>query len=151
MVKELKVTAIENGTVIDHIPSNSIFEILKVLDLYSFKDEVLVGFNLVSGKMGNKKGVLKISNLFLNGDDMEKVAIVAGNVTVNTIKNYEVVNKSILELPNSVKGIVKCFNPNCITNHEKITTKFDVISKQPIVLRCKYCERNTEKENIKIL
>lgn len=149
-MKELKVNAIKNGTVIDHIPSESVFKIVKILNLDTLSNEILLGTNLVS-KKGGKKGIIKISDLFLSESEINKIAILGGNVTLNIIRDYNVIEKSKLDIPDKVCSIVKCFNPNCITNYEKVSTKFSVISKKDLKLKCNFCGKITQKENLEIL
>ncbi len=145
--KELKVSAIENGTVIDHIPSKNVFQVIKILNLSEYQDQVLIGNNLDSRKMG-KKGIVKVSNKFFKSDEINKIALVAPSATLIIIRNFEVVEKKNVEVPDYAENIVKCFNPNCITNNEEIVTKFTVIDKKELKLRCHYCEKITARNNI---
>ncbi|MEI7499362.1 MAG: aspartate carbamoyltransferase regulatory subunit [Bacteroidota bacterium] len=145
--KELKVSAIENGTVIDHIPSKSVFQVIKILNLTEYQNQLLMATNLDSRKMG-KKGIIKVSNKFFKSDEINKISLVAPTATLIIIKNFEVVEKKKVEVPNYAENIVKCFNPNCITNNEEIITKFTVIDKKELKLRCHYCEKITARDNI---
>lgn len=145
--KELKVSAIENGTVIDHIPADNLFRAIKILDLGSYQDQVLIGNNLDSRKMG-KKGIIKVSNKFFKSDEINKIALVAPSATLIVIRNFAVVEKKTVEIPDIVDNIVKCFNPNCITNNEDIPTRFKVIDTENLKLHCHYCEKITARENI---
>ena len=147
MRKELQVSAIENGTVIDHIPTNSVFQVVKILGLENCKEQILFGTNLESKKYG-RKGIIKVANLFFKNDEINKIALVAPSATLIVIHNYQVVEKRQVEIPDQVSRFVKCFNPNCITNHEKIATKFNVIDKEDLRLECKYCEKVTDKSNL---
>lgn len=146
MVKELKVSAIENGTVIDHIPSKNVFQVIKILKLENFEQQLLFGTNLESKKYGTK-GIIKVKNHFFAKDDLNKIALVAPKATLIVIKDYNVVEKYIVETPDSIVGIIKCFNPNCITNHEEVVPKYDVLDKEEVKLHCRYCEKNTVKNN----
>jgi aspartate carbamoyltransferase regulatory subunit len=146
-LKELKVNAIENGTVIDHIPPKSVFQVIRILHLEDTGDMVLFGTNLESKKYG-KKGIVKVSNKFFKKNEINKIALVAPNATLIVIKDYKVTSKEVVKLPDNVENIVKCFNPNCITNHEKVNTKFTVIDKADVKLRCHYCEKITDKKNM---
>lgn len=147
MVTELVVSAIENGTVIDHIPSSSVFQVIKILNLKNFDNQILFGTNLDSKKYG-KKGIIKVKNKFFESEDINKIALVAPDATLIVIKDYQVVQKTKVEIPDIINDIVKCFNPNCITNVENVRTKFKVLSKNEVVLHCHYCEKNTVKSNI---
>ncbi len=148
--KELIVSALENGTVIDHIPTSSVFRVVKMLNLDKTDKQVTIGFNLESKKYG-KKGIIKASNQFFENREANKIALIAPTATLITIKNYEVVDKRQVEIPDSIEQFVKCVNPNCITNHQQISTKFTVIDKTDIKLQCRYCEKITGKNNIEIL
>ncbi len=148
--KELKVSAIENGSVIDHIPTQSVFQVIKILNLSACATQLLIGTNLDSRKMG-KKGIIKISNKFFKSDEINKIALVAPTATLIVIKNFKVTEKKKVEIPDQAEKIVKCFNPNCITNHEDIPTLFTVIDKTNLKLRCHYCEKITAKDNMSFL
>jgi aspartate carbamoyltransferase regulatory subunit len=148
--KELKVSAIENGTVIDHIPAKSVFQVVRILNLTEVSDQILFGTNLDSQKMG-KKGIIKVSNKFFEPDEINKIALVAPTATLIVIRNFKVVIKKNVEVPDTVEKIVKCFNPNCITNHENIATKFTVIDKKELKLHCHYCEKITASENMEFV
>jgi len=133
--KELKVSAIENGTVIDHIPAKSVFQVIRILNLSEVTDQILFGTNLDSRKMG-KKGIIKVSNKFFKPDEINKIALVAASATLIVIKDFKVIEKKNVEIPDTVEKIVKCFNPNCITNHENVPTLFTVIDKKELKLHC---------------
>jgi aspartate carbamoyltransferase regulatory subunit len=149
--KELEVSAIENGTVIDHIPVQGVFQVIRILNLDEIKEKVLFGNHLESRKYG-KKGIIKVSNKFFKKEDINKIALVAPAASLIVIKDYQVVEKTIVGIPDKVEKIVKCFNPNCITNNENIATKFDVIKDEDVIkLRCNYCEKTTSKENMVFL
>lgn len=145
--KELKVSAIENGTVIDHIPSPSVYQVLRILNLMEYNDQLLIGINLESSKMG-KKGIIKVSNKFFKSDEINKIALVAPSATLILIKNFAVSEKKKVEIPDRIEKIVRCFNPNCITNVEEIVTRFEVVNKDDLKLRCHYCEKITAKDNM---
>ncbi len=145
--KELKVSAIENGTVIDHIPAKSVFQVIRILGLESIDNQVLFGTNLDSRKFG-KKGIIKVSNRFFEAEEINKIALAAPSATLIVIRDFQVVEKKNVSVPDQVSKIVKCFNPNCITNHEAIPTKFSVLSKDDIRLKCQYCEKITVKDDI---
>jgi aspartate carbamoyltransferase regulatory subunit len=147
--KELKVSAIENGTVIDHIPADKVFQVVKILKLNQVNNPVFLGTNLGSKKFA-KKGIIKVTDKFFENDEINKIAIVAPKATLIVIKDFEVVYKKTVELPQSIKQFVKCVNPNCITNHENFESKFEVnLTEEGLVkLHCNYCEKFTEKDNI---
>jgi aspartate carbamoyltransferase regulatory subunit len=148
-MKELKVTAIENGTVIDHIPSASLFHVIKILNLDTTSNMVLFGTNLESKKYGTK-GIIKVSNKFFKPQEVNKISLVAPNATLIEIKKFQVVSKKVVQVPDEIVKIVKCFNPNCVTNHEDVPTRFTMLSKEEVRLQCHYCEKITDKKNMVI-
>lgn len=150
MKKELKVPAIKEGTVIDHIPSRDTFKVMRILDLKEFNHAISVALNLKSKALG-KKGIIKVGNRFLTQDEVNKIAILAPHATVNIIKNYEVKEKIKVALPNEINNIVKCSNPNCITNNEKVKTSFQVVNKAPLQVICHHCERVMEASDITLI
>ena len=146
--KELVVSAIENGTVIDHIPTDVVYQVIRILGLEHYNDEVLIGNYLYSGKFG-RKGIVKIKNKFFDKNEINKIALVAPMASIITIRNYEVVEKIQAEIPDHIDHIIKCMNPKCITNFEQIETQFDVVDKENLKLRCHYCEKFMTKETMK--
>lgn len=147
MRKELQVAALQNGTAIDHIPSDKVFHVVSLLKLDRLKNPITIGSNLESKKMGTK-GIIKIADKFFREDEINRIALVAPRVNLNIIKSYEVVEKKNVELPNEVIEIVKCNNPKCITNNEPMRTRFHVIDKEKVELQCHYCEVKIAKEDI---
>lgn len=147
MSKELQVAALEQGTAIDHIPTEAVFKVVSILQLQKLNNRVTIGNNLSSRKM-NKKGVIKISDRFFEEEEVNKIALVAPNIKLNIIKNYEVIEKKKVTLPDEIVEIVKCNNPKCITNNEPMNTRFHVIDKERVILQCHYCELKMEKEDI---
>lgn len=148
--KELIVSALENGTVIDHIASNEVFHVMRLLNLVNCEETVYMGSNLESKKLG-KKGIIKVANRYFLPEEINKIALVSPQATIIEIKNFEVVKKSKVELPEKVHGIVKCMNPNCITNHEPIETEFRVVCNPEMKLKCHYCEKFTTKDRIEFI
>jgi len=146
---KLKVSAIKNGTVIDHIPATSLFKVLTILGLDRISSQITFGTNLDSAKLG-QKGIIKVSDIYFEDEEINKIALIAPHAKLNIIKDYVVVEKKVVEIPEKIVDIVKCFNPQCITNNEEITTCFQVVSKDPIALKCHYCEKITSGEQIKI-
>lgn len=148
--KELQVAALENGTVIDHIPSNKLFTVVSLLGLENMESNITIGFNLDSKKLG-KKGIIKIADKFFCDEEINRIAVVAPHVKLNIIHNYEVVEKKQVQLSDELKGIVKCANPKCITNNEPMATWFHVIDKENCVIKCHYCEKEQKREEIVVL
>ena len=146
---KLKVSAIKEGTVIDQIPSKSLFKVISILGLNKIENQITFGTNLESGKLGTK-AIIKVSDKFFKDNEINKIAIIAPHAKLNIIRDYEVVEKKIVETPETILGIVKCFNPKCITNNEKITTYFKVVTSEPMSLKCLYCEKITGEEQIRM-
>ncbi len=149
-LEELQVAALRDGTVIDHIPTDKLFTIVSLLGLKNTDSNITIGNNLKSSKLG-KKGLIKVADRFFSDEEISRLSIVAPNVQLNIIRNYEVVEKKQAIMPDVVKGIVKCGNPKCITNNEPMTTIFHVVSKENGTLKCHYCEKEQNKEAIKLL
>jgi aspartate carbamoyltransferase regulatory subunit len=148
--KELQVSAIENGTVIDHIPALSLFQVVHLLHLEGFKNQILFGTNLDSQKYG-KKGIIKVSDKFFRAEEINRIALFAPTATLIEIRDYQVVEKKKVEIPDELVNMVKCFNPLCITNHEQMITRFRVIDKGELKVQCRYCEKIMEKDDMVFL
>jgi len=150
MNNALQVSAIKDGTVIDHLPANRLFDVINILQLQYCKNNITFGTNLDSKRMG-QKAIIKVSNRFFKDNEIDKIALIAPMAKLNTIQDYKVVEKREVSIPSEIVGIARCVNPKCITNNEKITTRFSVISKAPIELRCHYCEKITSENQIVII
>lgn len=148
--KQLSVSAIENGTVIDHIPAKNLFKVIQILGLDRIDNQITFGTNLESKKLG-KKAIVKISGIFFEDEDINRIALVAPEAKLNIIRDYEVVEKKVVEVPDTIVGIARCVNPKCITNFESVTTRFRVVSKKNVSLKCHYCEKITNQENLQII
>lgn len=144
------VSAIENGTVVDHIPAEKTFEVVNLLQLQDASALVTIGINLPSKKL-DKKGIIKVANKFLTAEEISRLSVVAPNIVVNEIRDYEVVKKNLVETPDELHGIVKCNNPKCITNNEPMPTLFHVVDKKKGILRCHYCEKEQDINNVKLV
>jgi aspartate carbamoyltransferase regulatory subunit len=145
----LQVAALENGTAIDHIPTEELFKVVSLLQLQKIDHRITIGNNLRSRKMG-KKGIIKIADKFFREDEINRIALIAPNVSLNIIKDYEVVEKKEITLPDEIVEIVKCNNPKCITNNEPMKTRFHVIDKEKVILQCHYCELKINKDEIEL-
>ena len=146
---EIMVTAIENGTVIDHIPTEKTFEVATLLNLESLSTPVTIGYNYRSKKIG-RKGIIKVADKFFTDEEISRRSVVAPNVVLNVINDYEVVEKKTVTTPDELRGIVKCNNPKCITNNEPMDTLFHVVDKEHGVLRCHYCEKEQDINKVKL-
>ena len=147
MTRELQVAALCNGTAIDHIPSNVLFKIVSLLKLEKISDRITIGNNLDSKKMG-LKGIIKVADKFFEEEEINRLAVIAPNIILNTIRDYEVIEKKRVVLPNEIIDIVKCKNPKCITNNEPMPTRFKVEDKEHVILRCHYCDIKIKQEEI---
>lgn len=150
MEKKLKVAALCNGTVIDHIPSDKLFKVVSILHLDTCLNQITLANNLESAKIGSK-GLIKISDRAFAEDETNKIALIAPNAKINIIRDFQVVEKRPLSLPEEIREIVQCGNPNCITNHQTVTTRFHVLNNDgEIMLKCHYCEREVRRDEVKI-
>jgi len=147
--KELKVSAIKNGTVIDHIPAKYLFKVISILELSTIDTQITIGYNFDSKLLG-KKGIIKIAEKFPDEKDLNKIAMIAPEAKINIIRDYNVVDKKSVEVPNYIEGIMKCMNPKCITNNDNVVPRFDVLSKTDIALKCCYCEKITDHEHFEL-
>jgi len=148
MKRELKVSAIRNGTVIDHITPGKAFEVARILGLEDFSAVVSLAMN-VSSKKCERKDIIKIENRALSKEEVDRISLVAPNATVSIIKEYEVIDKKHVEIPDEIIDILNCPNKNCITLFEPVKTKFLLESSNPLRIRCYYCERVLTEEDIK--
>lgn len=148
--KERLVAAIENGTVIDHIPSEKTYEVVNILGLQNLKAIVTIGYNYLSKKLGHK-GIIKIENKFFTDEEISRLSVVAPNVILNVIRNYEVVEKKKVETPDKLKGIIRCNNPKCVTNNEPMKTVFTVIDKSNGIIKCHYCDKEQDINKVKLV
>ncbi len=160
MKEKLKIKPIENGTVIDHLRSSTALQVLKILDpqLYhkgeGSKEEIIsLAMNVQSPSMERRKDIVKIEGVELTSEETDKITLISPDATINIIRNYDVVEKSQVELPEEIQGIVECSNLNCISNkkydplerREPIDYRFEVRNEDenPVRLKCKYCEKLT--------
>ena len=136
---ELMVRRIKEGTVIDHIDEGKGIQVLDALRIDG-KDGSLItiALNVPSGK-SKKKDIIKVENKFLKDDDTNKIAVIAPKATINIIKNYKLIEKRRVALPNEIDRIFRCSNPDCITNStEHIESIMDLIDKEKMILKCRY-------------
>ncbi|KAA6342504.1 Aspartate carbamoyltransferase regulatory chain [termite gut metagenome] len=136
----VQVAALKDGTVIDHIPPEKLFNVVSLLGLAKMNNNITIGFNLESKKLG-KKGIIKIADKFFDDEEINRISVIVPNVRLSIIRNYSVAEKKEVKMPDILKGIVKCVNPQCITNNEPMTTYFQVIDKNNGVVKCHYCEK----------
>jgi aspartate carbamoyltransferase regulatory subunit len=140
--RQLLVRRIKDGTVIDHIESGKALLVLRTLDITGKEGNVItVALNVPSSKH-NKKDIIKVENRFLEKNETNKLALIAPHATINIIKEYRLVEKRKIQLPDSIIGVFKCPNLKCVTNSDEyIKPIINIIDKEKIVLRCRYCFR----------
>ena len=150
---DLRIKAIENGTVIDHINPGQALNVLKILGVgENITSTVSVVMN--AGGVRGEKDVVKIEGRELTQKEVASISLISSKATVNIIRNFDVVEKKNVQIPDSVHGIVRCINPNCITNSsEPIESRFMVTIRESTVksltLRCVYCESTISDDIIK--
>lgn len=150
--KERIVAAIENGTVIDHIPAAKTYQVASLLKLHNLDSQVTIGQNYISKKLG-RKGIIKVEDKFFTQDEINQLSVVAHKVVLSVIRDYEVVEKMTVQLPEELKGIVKCNNPKCITNNEPMSTYFtvkDMRGSSPM-LKCRYCDKEQDINKVELI
>ena len=144
--KEMLVAAIQNGTVIDHIPSEKAYQVAQLLKLSQLDTPVTIGYNFRSKKLG-RKGIIKVEDKFFTDEEISRLSVVAPNVILSIIRDYEVVEKKTVDTPDEIIGIVKCNNPKCITNNEPMATHFHVSDG---TLTCHYCEKEQDINKVEL-
>jgi len=145
MVKEMKVPPIENGSAIDHIPAGMALKVLKIMGLDHEPQLTVTVLIKAHSKKVKWKDLVKVEGRELKEREVNQIAIVAPHATINIIRNFEVIKKFEPTLPTELKGVVKCPNPSCISNlNEPIESAFTVECKDPVKLRCHYCDRVVE-------
>lgn len=144
---EMLVAAIKNGTVIDHIPSEKAYQVAQLLKLAELDTPVTIGYNFRSKKLG-RKGIIKVEDKYFTDEEISRLSVVAPNIVLNIIKEYEVVEKKTVTTPAEIHGIVKCNNPKCITNNEPMRTYFHVANG---ILTCHYCEKEQDINNVELV
>jgi aspartate carbamoyltransferase regulatory subunit len=147
---DLIVRKIKNGTVIDHIEAGKGLKVLSALGIDGKDGNVItIALNVPSSKVA-KKDIIKVENRFLKDSDTNKLALIAPKATVNIIKEYKLVEKRRVTLPNEIERIFKCSNPDCVSNSdEDIEPIMDVVDKTGLVLRCRYCTRILDVNELK--
>lgn len=150
MTKTLSVSAIQNGTVVDHITTDQTLRIMRMLRLLDKRHMVTVGFNLPSQRM-KYKDLIKIENHELTAEEANQITVFAPEATINIIKDYEVVKKFTTQLPESIKSIFICPNSNCISHSEAVESHFHIRENGKVMqLACHYCEKSFERNQVKV-
>ena len=148
--REFKVFQIQDGTVIDHIPHWKSLQVIELLDLRHRDSLVTIGIGLNSDKMG-KKDLLKIEGRELTESDVNRLALVAPDATINLIRGSRKVSKNKVQIPDRIDRLVRCSNAGCITRHETVPTRFETECRAPLRLRCHYCRWLSQGEDIELL
>jgi aspartate carbamoyltransferase regulatory subunit len=148
-IKELRVSKIKDGTVIDHIRGGHALDVVKILGITGKEKRVMtIAINVPSKRFG-VKDIVKIEGKALNSQEVNRIALVAPHASINIIRKYAVVEKLEVKLPESIEGIVKCANPCCISNAEEpVVSKFYIKSDEPLMLKCHYCGLTIEQIDV---
>jgi aspartate carbamoyltransferase regulatory subunit len=134
----LLISPIKNGTVIDHITAGEALNVLKIIGITGTTQECLSVATNVKSRMMGKKDIVKIENRELMEEEVDRIALIAPNASINIIRNYKVFEKKGVRIPSLLVGIVRCPNPGCISNtNEPIQSRFEVA---PNGLHCLYCD-----------
>jgi aspartate carbamoyltransferase regulatory subunit len=147
--RELRVSKIKDGTVIDHIRGGYALDVVKILGITGKEKRVMtIAINVPSKRFG-VKDIIKIEGKALNAQEVNRIALVAPHASINIIRNYLVEKKLEVKLPSSLEGIIKCANPCCVSNsNEPIVSKFHVKSEDPLLLKCHYCGVSVEQADV---
>jgi aspartate carbamoyltransferase regulatory subunit len=148
--KEMMVAAIENGTVLDHITSERLFDVVRMLHLENMTNAITIGFNLKSAVMGSKS-IIKIADKYFTDEELDQLSVVAPNITMCVIKDYEIIEKRPVVMPEKLVGLVRCPNSKCITNNEPMQTRFRLVTPGAHTLRCCYCNKDIELGDVCIV
>jgi aspartate carbamoyltransferase regulatory subunit len=132
---------LQHGTVIDHLPVGTAVRALEMLGIPR-GGPVTVGINVPSKRYG-RKDIVRVEGLELQKHELDRLALLGRGVTVSIVKDGDVVGKVLLEVPKRVDGLLRCPNPTCITNAERLETRFERIGEFPYRFKCVYCERVT--------
>ena len=145
--KKVAIRPIGEGTALDHLPAGTALKILDIIKPGNSK--ITVAVNVESKKMG-RKDLLFMEDRFLDDAEIDKISLLAKGATLNIIKGEKIVKKEIIDYPHHgrMNGIIKCINPNCISNREAIKSKFDLISESPLKAKCFYCETIMDRNEI---
>lgn len=149
-MRELRVNALRQGTVLDHLEAGTALRAHRVLSIPP-EAVVTIGINLPSRRLGGVKDIIKVENHELSPDELNRLALLSPRATVVHIREYQIVRKTKVEMPETFGGLARCANPGCITNHEPVRTRFHLVSREPVRIRCHYCERVMRHADLEIL
>ncbi len=149
-----KVYAIADGVVIDHIPAMRALQVLEILGVHHEDHPVdaivTLGMNMESSKCG-RKDIVKIERKELTKAELNRIALIAPEATVNIIRDSIVAEKFKIAIPAVFDGVVQCPNQNCVTNHEPAKTRFLTLATKPVMVKCHHCERVVWQDEIRLL
>ncbi|PSQ29162.1 aspartate carbamoyltransferase regulatory subunit [Halobacteriales archaeon QS_9_67_15] len=136
--RELRVSKIRNGTVIDHISAGQALNVLAILGIDAGSGEtVSVGMRVPSDRLGSKD-IVKVEGRELSQDEVDVLSLIAPAATINIVREFDVVEKHRVERPSEVVGVLSCPNPHCVTTEdEPVESRFDVLDDG---IRCSYCD-----------
>ncbi len=147
--KEVRVSKIKDGTVIDHINGGYALDVVKILGITGHEKQVVTIAINVPSKQMHRKDIVKIEGRAINRQEVNKIALIAPQATINIVRDFKVLEKVVVKLPEVIEDIVKCNNPTCISNYnEPITSKFRVENVNPLMLRCYYCGYILEETDV---
>ena len=132
-----------------HIPAEKTYKVVSLLKLDELTTPVTIGNYLESKKVG-RKGIIKVSGKYFTDAEISQLSVVAPKAVLNIIRDYEVVEKKMVETPDVLRGIVKCNNPVCICNNEPMATIFNVVDKAKGIIKCHYCDKEQEMSKAKL-
>ena len=147
--RELRVSKIKDGTVIDHIRGGFALDVIKILGITGKEKRVMTIAINVPSRRFRVKDIVKIEGKALSSQDVNRIALVAPHASINIIHDYAVIEKLEVKLPKTIENIVKCSNPCCITNaDEPVVSKFYIKQEEPLVLKCHYCGITIEQKDV---
>ena len=147
----LKVQPIRNGTVIDHIVAGRGRKILDVLELGDGGTTISLLIN-VQSQTQKRKDIIKIEDRELDDEEIDKLALISPKARINIVRNYSVSSKNKIVIPKFISGIVRCPNENCICNNERgVNSNFGIANNDNLLIKCTYCGRKVDEENITFL
>ena len=140
MKNGLLIRSIKQGTVIDRITAGQALSVMRIIGIKSGTGAVVsVAMNVPSDELG-LKDIVKIEGREIDSREVDKISLISPDATINIIRDYAVVSKYTVELPGEIRGIVRCGNPNCITNTGEPVASAFTVAKDPVMLRCRYCD-----------
>jgi len=138
------ISPIRNGTVIDHITPGEGLTVIRILGIQDGTNVTFTVATNVTSSRGGRKDMVKIENRELVKSEVDKIALIAPDAKISIIRDFKVVVKKPVEVPSDIVGVIKCPNPNCITNtREPAQSRFVVHSRG---FRCQYCDTIISRE-----